>query len=127
MPILKAGRPMTRSCSLGESPLIARNLNDLVNTTLVQNLNPPVTPQLANADWIKPGRSTWQWLAIGDPQEQDQHQWVDWTSQIGFEYYLLDEGWEKWPDSWSSGRLYCCLCKDEKRQSLDMGAQPFRE
>ena len=82
--------------------VIARNLNDLVNTTLVQNLNPPVTPQLANADWIKPGRSTWQWLAIGDPQEQDQHQWIDWTNQIGFEYYLLDEGWEKWPDSWTA-------------------------
>jgi alpha-glucosidase len=45
-----------------------------VNTTLVENLNPPVTAQLAKADWIKPGRSTWQWLAIGDPQEQDQHQ-----------------------------------------------------
>jgi alpha-glucosidase len=54
--------------------VVARNLNDLVNTTLVENLNPPVTAQLAKADWIKPGRSTWQWLAIGDPQEQDQHQ-----------------------------------------------------
>jgi alpha-glucosidase len=82
--------------------VVARNLNDLVNTTLVQNLNPPVTPQLANPDWIKPGRSTWQWLAIGDPQEQDQRQWVDWTNQIGFEYYLIDEGWEKWPDSWTA-------------------------
>lgn len=82
--------------------IIGRNLTDLVNTTLIENLNPPANAQLTNADWIKPGRSAWQWLAVGDPQEQDQHQWVDWTSQIGFDYYLIDEGWERWPDSWAA-------------------------
>jgi alpha-glucosidase len=30
--------------------IVARNLTDLVNTTLVQNLNPPANAQLANAD-----------------------------------------------------------------------------
>jgi alpha-glucosidase len=82
--------------------IIARNLTDLVNTTLVQNLNPPPDPQLAHADWIKPGRSAWQWLAIGDPRQEDQKQWVDWTSQLGFEYYLIDEGWSRWKDSWAT-------------------------
>ena len=82
--------------------IIARNLTDLVNTTLVQNLNPPPDPQLAHADWIKPGRSSWQWLAIGTPRQEDQNQWVDWTSQLGFEYYLIDEGWSKWKDSWAA-------------------------
>jgi len=82
--------------------IIARNLTDLVNTTLVQDLNPPPDAELAHADWIKPGRSAWQWLAIGDPREEDQKQWVDWTSQLGFEYYLIDEGWSKWKDSWAA-------------------------
>ncbi|HEY5054993.1 MAG TPA: glycoside hydrolase family 97 catalytic domain-containing protein [Acidobacteriaceae bacterium] len=82
--------------------IVARNLTDLVNTTLVENLNPPASPELANADWIKPGRSAWQWLAAGDPVEKEQHQWIDWTSQLGFDYYLIDEGWEKWPDSWTA-------------------------
>ncbi len=82
--------------------IIARNLTDLVNTTLVQDLNPPADPQLIHADWIKPGRSAWQWLAIGDPREEEQKQWVDWTSQLGFEYYLIDEGWAKWSDSWGA-------------------------
>ena len=82
--------------------IIARNLTDLVNTTLVENLNPPVSAELAKADWIKPGRSAWQWLASGDPKESEQQQWIDWTSQLGFEYYLIDEGWEKWPDSWQA-------------------------
>ena len=82
--------------------IVARNLTDLVNTTLVQNLNPPASAQLATADWIKPGRSAWQWLASGDPIESEQHKWIDWTSQLKFEYYLIDEGWEKWPDSWQA-------------------------
>ena len=80
--------------------IVARNLTDLVNTTLVENLNPPASAQFAKAGWVKPGRSAWQWLASGDPIESEQHEWIDWTSQLKFEYYLIDEGWEKWPDSW---------------------------
>jgi len=82
--------------------VVARTLTDLVNTTLVQNLNPPPAPELAKADWIKPGRSSWQWIAIGDPKQDDQEQWVDWTRQLGYEYYLVDEGWEHWTDPWAS-------------------------
>lgn len=82
--------------------IVARTLTDLVNTTLVENLNPPASVQLTEADWIKPGRSAWQWLASGDPKEPEQRQWIDWTSQLKFEYYLIDEGWEKWPDSWQA-------------------------
>lgn len=82
--------------------IVARNLTDLVNTTLVQNLNPPAPGALTNADWIKPGRSAWQWLSSGDPIEAEQHEWIHWTSQLKFEYYLIDEGWEKWSDSWQA-------------------------
>jgi len=82
--------------------IVARDLNALVNTTLVQNLNPPPSAELAKADWIKPGRSSWQWLAIGDPHQDDQQQWVDWTAQLGFEYYLIDEGWANWKDGWTT-------------------------
>ncbi len=82
--------------------IVARNLTDLVNTTFVENLNPPASAELAKADWIKPGRSTWQWLASGDPVEPEQHDWIDWTSKLKFDYYLIDDGWEKWPDSWQA-------------------------
>ena len=82
--------------------IIARDLTGLVNSTLVQNLNPPPSAALAEAKWIHPGRSTWQWLAIGDPLENDQHQWVDWTRELGFEYYLIDDGWAKWKAPWPS-------------------------
>ena len=82
--------------------VVARDLTALVNTTLVQNLNPPASPELAKAAWIKPGRSSWQWMAIGDPKQDDQEQWVDWTQQLGYEYYLVDEGWEHWKTPWPS-------------------------
>lgn len=82
--------------------VVARNLTALVNTTLVQDLNAPPAPELARAKWIKPGRSSWQWLAIGDPHQEDQTQWVDWTKQLGFEYYLIDEGWSHWKDPWAN-------------------------
>lgn len=82
--------------------IIARTLTDLVNSTLVQNLNPPPSPALASADWIRPGRSAWQWLAVGEPREDDQRQWVDWTHQLGFEYYLVDDGWRAWARPWDT-------------------------
>jgi alpha-glucosidase len=82
--------------------IIARDLTALVNTTLVHNLNPPPDPELAQAKWITPGRSVWQWMAVGGPRQDDQQQWVDWTSDLGFEYYLIDEGWVKWKDAWNA-------------------------
>jgi alpha-glucosidase len=82
--------------------IVARDLTALVNTTLVQDLNPPPDPALAQADWIKPGRSVWQWMAVGSPRQEDQQQWVDWTSQLGFEYYLIDDGWVRWKDAWNA-------------------------
>jgi alpha-glucosidase len=82
--------------------VIARDLTALVNTTLVQNLNAAPSKELAGAAWIKPGRSTWQWLATGDPREDEQMEWVDWTRQLGFEYYLIDEGWSSWKDPWGT-------------------------
>lgn len=82
--------------------IVARDLTGLVNTTLIQNLNPPPSPALAAAPWIRPGRSSWQWLAIGAPLETDQHQWVDWTRQLGHEYYLVDEGWAQWTRPWQT-------------------------
>ena len=82
--------------------IVARDLTGLVNTTLIQNLNPPPLPALAAATWIRPGRSTWQWLAIGAPLETDQHQWIDWTRRLGYDYYLLDDGWAQWKRPWET-------------------------
>ena len=78
--------------------LLARDLNALVNSDLVRNLCPPAPKELARADWIQPGRSSWQWWSSGGPVYSQQRQWVDWTKDLGFEYYLVDEGWRGWKD-----------------------------
>jgi len=95
--------------------LLARNLNDLVNSDLIPNLCPPPIPELRNAEWIKPGRCLWHWWAIGAPPFAEQKQWVDWTKQLGFEYYLVDEGWKDWRDGdkdrWACLREVCEYAK----------------
>lgn len=91
--------------------VIARDLNALVNSDLVTNLCPPPSPELANADWIKPGRASWQWMAIGDPLLPEQPDWIQWTADLGFEYYLIDDGGSKWRDgdldAWACLKRVC--------------------
>jgi len=97
--------------------LLARDLNALVNSDLIRNLCPPAPPELAKADWIQPGRSSWQWWSSGDPVYSEQHQWVDWTKQLGFEYYLVDEGWRNWradgKDNWICVKEVCDYAKSQ--------------
>lgn len=85
--------------------VLAADLNALVNTDLITNLCPPPPAKLADATWIKPGRSTWHWMVSGRPKFEDQRAWVDWTRQLGFEYYLIDDGWNRWKqgdkDNWA--------------------------
>lgn len=76
--------------------MLAPDLNGLVNSDLLRNLCPPPAPELASATWIRPGRSSWHYLVVARPQWETQKQWVDWTQQLGFDYYLIDEGWDKW-------------------------------
>jgi alpha-glucosidase len=78
--------------------LLARDLNRLVNSNLIQNLCPAPSPELAKAEWIKPGRSAWHWLVTGPPKLDEQEQWVRRTKSLGFEYYLIDDGWKRWKD-----------------------------
>lgn len=76
--------------------MLATNLNEMVNSDLIKNLCPPPPPELANAAWIKPGRSLWHWLTGGSPKLAEQPAWVDGAQQMGYEYYLVDDGWRDW-------------------------------
>lgn len=77
--------------------LVAADLNSLVNSDLIKNLCPAPTPELANATWIKPGRSIWHWLSCYcGPKLEAQKWWIDRTREMGYEYYLIDDGWRDW-------------------------------
>jgi alpha-glucosidase len=86
--------------------ILAEDLNALVNSDLIKNLCPPPAPELANASWIKPGRSIWHWLTGGAPKLDEQKSWIDGTKEMGYEYYLVDDGWRNWngggDNAWSA-------------------------
>lgn len=76
------------------------NLDGLVNSTLVANVNPAPSPALAGAAWIKPGRALWSWWARRDAnydaQAIDQEFYIDSAVALGFDYVVFDEGWAYW-------------------------------
>ncbi|NLH43689.1 MAG: glycoside hydrolase family 97 protein [Planctomycetes bacterium] len=80
--------------------LVAKDLNELVNSDVIPNLNEAPAPSLAQADWIRPGRGLWHWwsgqMGNWDSVAYDrQTGWVDNAAKLGFEYYLVDAGWEE--------------------------------
>ena len=76
--------------------LLAADLNVLVNQDVLRSLCPPPSADFSHATYIRPGRSIWHWLTGGAPKLEEQHTWVDGTKQMGFEYYLVDDGWKRW-------------------------------
>ena len=78
--------------------MVSRNLDALVNNDLLTHLCPPARPDLAKADWIKPGRALWHWWAVGDPVYAEQRDWIDAARKLNCRYYLVDDGWKKWKD-----------------------------
>jgi len=80
-----------------------------VNSTLVANLSPEPSPELADASWIRPGRSVWSWWSdYASPRDfNKQKQYVDYAQQLGFEYSLVDDKWETWTNRWDLLRQLC--------------------
>jgi alpha-glucosidase len=73
----------------------------LIESNIVLNLNPPSA--IADASWIKAGKSAWDWwsgdaapsLSVkpGMNTEIVKH-YIDFASASGFPYMLIDAGWE---------------------------------
>ncbi|GAA3413430.1 glycoside hydrolase family 97 catalytic domain-containing protein [Paenibacillus hodogayensis] len=89
--------------------MVASDLNGLVNSDLIENLNPPPLPGLfADPSYIKPGRSVWRWWSQGTGTPSEEREYVDYAVRLGFEYTTVDEGWELWPDTWNELRELTC-------------------
>lgn len=88
--------------------VLADNLNDLVNNTLVASLNPePDKTLFKNSDWIVPGKTAWFWWSGNEATYDDEVKMVDAASKLGFQYTMVDDGWEKWQDKWNSLKKLC--------------------
>lgn len=75
--------------------IIGDDLADIVSSDLVVNLNPG--PQITNTNWIKPGRVAWSWWSDSDSPKslETQKEFVDFAHQMGWEYVLIDDGWDE--------------------------------
>jgi len=97
------------------------SLNDLVNSDIVGNLCPEpdrkLFPQGINTEWIKPGRALWHWWSTENPTFDEHKQWVNATSKMGFEYYLVDESWGHWKqdgkDKWDMLKEFVEYAKEK--------------
>ncbi len=84
--------------------MCASSLDDLVNNTMIKDLAPDPDPDIyGDISYVKPGRSVWRWwsLRLGTPQEEMQ--FIDYAHELGYEFTIIDDGWEKkWPDKWNT-------------------------
>lgn len=80
--------------------IVSTDLNGLINSDLVRNVNPPpdsaLFPDGARTAWIRPGRTLWSWWAdfASSMDFATQRRYVDAAAILGFEYVLVDAGWE---------------------------------
>ncbi len=80
--------------------LITENDADLVQSELIYKLGPE--QKIENTDWIKPGKVAWDWWNANNVYGVDfeagvnnttYKYYIDFASEYGLEYVILDEGW----------------------------------
>jgi alpha-glucosidase len=83
--------------------VLVGDLNTLVNSDIIHNLNPPPDPVLfpkgIHTDWIRPGRAVWKYLnGGGDGTLEVMKHFTDAAAALGFEHNILEGFWTKWTD-----------------------------
>lgn len=75
--------------------IVGRELNTIFRTKMVSHLNPPSV--IKDESWIKAGRSSWSWWYEGATTQdyKEQIRYVDFSKEMGWEYLLIDAGWQK--------------------------------
>ena len=85
--------------------LFAHDLDALVNSPLIASLNPPPDPSLfPTTHWIKPGRAVWSWWSKDEAylSLENEKRYISNAARLGFEYALIDDGWEDWDSPWET-------------------------
>ena len=75
---------------------------DIVENTMIENLSTPADYETYDYEsWVEPGLSSWSWVAnwgsgISDQSKAETHlNWIEFGGEIGWKYYILDEGWNE--------------------------------
>ncbi len=82
--------------------MVGRDLNTLVNSTIVPNLCPPPDPKYfpdgIETSWVKPGRAVWRYLDGGDRSFEGMKEFSRLAGELGFEYHVIEGFWSQWTD-----------------------------
>ena len=80
--------------------MIGRDLDTLVNSTILPNLCPPPDPTLfpegINTAWIKPGRAVWRYVDGGSEGVSGMKEFSRLAGQLGFEHHVIEGFWSRW-------------------------------
>jgi len=83
--------------------MAGRDLNALVNSTVLPNLCPPPDarffPRGIDTSWIKPGRAVWRYVDGGDGSFEGLKEFSRLAGQLGFEYQVVEGVWSRWSES----------------------------
>ncbi|MCG9792348.1 glycoside hydrolase family 97 protein [Flavobacterium algicola] len=80
--------------------VFGKTAGDLVVNTLTQNLASP--NKIENTDWIKPGKSLWDWRVHGyvapdgfkyGINTESYMRFIDFAAEKGIDYFLIDDAW----------------------------------
>ncbi len=73
--------------------VVAGDLATAVESTMSTDL---VDRSRIDGDWVEPGRVAWSWWSdSGSPADHErQREYVDYAAERGWEYVLVDAGWE---------------------------------
>ncbi len=80
--------------------IVGRDLNTLVNSTILPNLCPPPDPTLfpegLKTAWVKPGRAVWRYVDGGPSGLDGMKQFSRMAGQLGFEHHVIEGFWSRW-------------------------------
>lgn len=71
------------------------DLSTIVESTLGTDLADPAIDM--DTSWIEPGRASWTWVKLKDDATNfdDQKRFIDYASEMGWEYTLVDANWDE--------------------------------
>ena len=75
--------------------IVVGSLNTIVESTLVTDVAPATIE--GDFSWVKPGRASWSWVLLGDQSVTftTQKKFIDYASEMGWEYCLIDGLWDQ--------------------------------
>ena len=90
--------------------LVAQDLNALVNSDLLTNLNPaPDAALYSDTAYIRAGRCVWRWWSQDTGTPAQEREFVEYAAALNFEFSLVDDGWKDWPACWDELQTICDL------------------